>query len=105
MGDGSPLSHFPQSLRISLSDNQENLKNVKFQIFEAIKRYLYLPGDRWAKLKRHLAWTVSKEKDVDRLRSHLEAHKATLQLTFTVIQQYVHVQSVFLSRGPHSNVF
>lgn len=91
MGDESPLTHFPQALQSSLSENLDNLKYVELQILDAVKGYLNLPGARWAKLKRQFTWAVSKEKDVDRLRSHLAAHKATLQLTFTMVQQYVNV--------------
>lgn len=66
------------------------------QIYEILKDYLNNPqGARWAKLKRNFSWSVLKEKDMDRLRSYLTGHKATLQLTFAIIQQYAHVQSAF----------
>ena len=94
MGDGSPLFHFPKELRTSLSGSLKNLEAVELQILEAVKGYLKLPGARWAKLKRQFTWAAWKEKDVDQLRSHLAAHKMTLQLTFTMIQRYV-MQSAF----------
>lgn len=95
----------PNLLRRSLSDNLQNLKYVEAQVLSALEPYLHLPAGRLAKLRLLDDWNSSTGEEVDKLRSHLAAHKATLLLILMITQQYVHVQSLFLSKSPHSNVF
>lgn len=43
----------------------------------------------WTRRWKRMLWVLSEAKDVDRLKGHLEAHKATLNITLLVSQWYV----------------
>lgn len=93
----SPLSYFPGDSQEGLKSSLECLKSVEEQLLEALKTYLTQPA-RMGTIVRQFKWPWGKEKsggkekgggqekDVEKLRSELEAHKTMLSVTVALLQ-------------------
>ncbi|KAF8448620.1 hypothetical protein BDZ91DRAFT_98404 [Kalaharituber pfeilii] len=80
--DTNSRTRFPDHVREDLAGLLWSLKDTERQLSKALHPYMNLSTKRRLSMViLQLKWVLGKEKDVEKLRKHLEAHKNTLGLT------------------------
>ncbi|KAF8451712.1 hypothetical protein BDZ91DRAFT_68432 [Kalaharituber pfeilii] len=84
--DVNSLNLFPDDVREDLARNLQSLMDIKLQLSETLQSYMNMSAGKWlSSVIRQLKWVLVREKDVEKLRKHLEAHKNTLGLTLMMM--------------------
>ncbi|KAF8451707.1 hypothetical protein BDZ91DRAFT_802594 [Kalaharituber pfeilii] len=91
--DADSLNRFPDDVREGLAGNLRSLMDIKLQLSEALQPYMNMTAKTWlSTVILHLKWVFLKEKDIEKLRRHLEAYKSTLGLTFAMMSNLSLIQ-------------
>ncbi|KAF8448623.1 hypothetical protein BDZ91DRAFT_751903 [Kalaharituber pfeilii] len=79
--DANSLPPLPHDLREGLARLLQGLMDINLQLSETLLPYMDLSTERrLSAFLLQLKWVLGKEKDVEKLRRHLESHKNTMGL-------------------------